>query len=673
MADDALTGTIAWVSPSNATGGVNDNIWTEAQNLDNGNITHYLKCTNFGFSMPATDRVDGIIVSVEWHKTGGNIKDQNIYLVKAGIIQTGGNNRGSGANIPDGSDVTNTYGNATDLWNVSLTPADINSSGFGVAFSLNKVGGGATQTARIDRVWITVYHSAGSYKRYSVASGNWNSASIWSETSGGPSGASVPTSTDTVHVGGGFTVTLNTDGDCNRLAVDGGTLDLPNAGGAKTLTAGTGGVFISSTGDITSGNNNAHLITTSGSADIDRVITSVYVTIEMTGDGKNLDGTGTVQKLEIDNGSTVNLQSNLTINTSLTLTSGKINIASGILIIGATATINGVGAGNYIQADGSGFLRKLWTGIGTFVYPVGDAAIYSPFTVTFNAATYALGAYLETRVVNGTHPDFINPPADYISRYWSLAQNGISSPDFNYTGRYNQADDVNGTETNIISTKWNGAGWEQHLPVDDVNNDIRGNNITSFSDFTGGDAVALPITLLYFDAQLKGNIVELEWETATEINNDYFTVEKTYDDIYYEQVEIVKGAGNSNIIIKYSAIDDQPYNGISYYRLKQTDFDGKYQYSGLVSVKYQQSRGILIYPNPVYGDILFIETSEPDNSQINISFYSPLGELINSATISIPKGDLFTKIMLQQNLSPGIYYIIAKSRNDLFHEKLVVK
>ena len=96
----------------------------------------------------------------------------------------------------------------------------------------------------------------------------------------------------------------------------------------------------------------------------------------------------------------------------------------------------------------------------------------------------------------------------------------------------------------------------------------------------------LPIQLLSFTAEKNKSTVDIKWNTASEINNDYFTVEKSKDAIHFSKLVIVPGSGNSNSEKNYAAKDNSPYNGISYYRLKQTDFDGKFEYSNIVAVDF---------------------------------------------------------------------------------------
>jgi hypothetical protein len=91
----------------------------------------------------------------------------------------------------------------------------------------------------------------------------------------------------------------------------------------------------------------------------------------------------------------------------------------------------------------------------------------------------------------------------------------------------------------------------------------------------------LPIELIEFRVHNTDSAVLINWTTATEKNNDHFEIEKSTDGEHFYKILDVKGAGNSNTVIKYSAYDKSPFVGISYYRLKQVDYDGKHSYSDI--------------------------------------------------------------------------------------------
>ena len=110
----------------------------------------------------------------------------------------------------------------------------------------------------------------------------------------------------------------------------------------------------------------------------------------------------------------------------------------------------------------------------------------------------------------------------------------------------------------------------------------------------------LPIELIEFNAVRSRQFVELTWETASEKNNNYFTVEKSIDGLNFSSIGNLSGAGNSSSVLSYKLIDSSPtQDRISYYRLKQTDYDGTFTYSDIVSVKPNVKKEIIGYYNTV--------------------------------------------------------------------------
>ncbi len=103
------------------------------------------------------------------------------------------------------------------------------------------------------------------------------------------------------------------------------------------------------------------------------------------------------------------------------------------------------------------------------------------------------------------------------------------------------------------------------------------------------DAAQLPVELLYFYVEKATNGALLSWETATEINNDYFDVEWSTDGINFESIGQVQGAGTTTEVQSYEFLHDNPVNGNNYYRLKQMDFDEVFEYSNIVLLNYQLS------------------------------------------------------------------------------------
>lgn len=189
-------------------------------------------------------------------------------------------------------------------------------------------------------------------------------------------------------------------------------------------------------------------------------------------------------------------------------------------------------------------------------------------------------------------------------------------------------------------------------------------------DFSSTGGIILPIKLIDFTAELVEDKVELEWTTVTEINNDYFTVEKSKDGFVYEEIGIVEGAGNSNTMLKYNLLDRHPLNGISYYRLKQTDYDGSSWYSEVLAVKIESGfEDAQIYPNPVkeHGVLHFYSK---DEREIDLKIFDVTGREVFSETILPSKGD--NKFVFDINsFKSGMYFVHLNNEKDKKNLKFI--
>ncbi|MFH1319278.1 MAG: PKD domain-containing protein [Bacteroidota bacterium] len=400
---------------------------------------------------------------------------------------------------------------------------------------------------------------------------------------------------------------------------------------------------------------------------------------------QEITGNATFYNLYIDKpGNDVTLNSDVTVTGTLTLISGDIILGDNNLTISNTGSIAGSpGLSSFIQADGSGVMKKDWTGTGSFTYPLGDGNYYTPFTLTFiSPTTFDPGANVAISVVNAMHPNQDKP--DHITRYWIITPTGITNPNYDVSYEYIDADIV-GTESNMFARIWSGGSWTDYDAATVATNTLTGSGITAFSSFSGGGGEALPITLLFFDAQMNGDKVDLKWSTASETNNDYFTIEKAQnpqglqnpESLEWEIVTTVPGAGNSNQTLFYEAVDDDPYFGVSYYRLKQTDYDGKYEYSKMVAVNYtiDKDAEFIVFPNPSDGTNFNIRMKGYlENKEVLVVLRDVLGKTIYSKVlITDTNGNFLTAIDLMNNIPAGIYIILGSSKNDIYKQKLIVK
>lgn len=187
-------------------------------------------------------------------------------------------------------------------------------------------------------------------------------------------------------------------------------------------------------------------------------------------------------------------------------------------------------------------------------------------------------------------------------------------------------------------------------------------------NFTGNNIV-LPIELISFDASYENESVILNWATASESNNDYFTIERTINGVDFEYVATVKGAGNSTSKLEYDAVDVNPLNGLSYYRLKQTDFDGKFKYTELVAVR-NNNEIFNVYPNPAGNNIeISFNTNTTEDAELKI-IDVVTGKLVISQQISPKKG--MNVIQLNtSNLSNGLYFVTLTNKFEQLKTKFI--
>lgn len=188
---------------------------------------------------------------------------------------------------------------------------------------------------------------------------------------------------------------------------------------------------------------------------------------------------------------------------------------------------------------------------------------------------------------------------------------------------------------------------------------------------------ALPIELLNFTAKLQNKKTHLKWSTASEINNDFFTVERSLDGLNFEYVTTEDGAGNSTMLRNYSAFDHTPYSGVSYYRLKQTDFDGTYTYSNLVEVEDEAGSNEFsfdLYPNPSDGDILNFNLTAEKGEEVLVVLYDVMGrETYSKVIITENDGNNTFGIDMEDRLASDIYLVTASSKNYNYSKKVVIR
>ena len=323
--------------------------------------------------------------------------------------------------------------------------------------------------------------------------------------------------------------------------------------------------------------------------------------------------------------------------------SGAVSFTDGLLYTDATNLITL--ADNATSTDGSlisfvdGPIKKI--GNDAFVFPIGDAAgtwkwsrlaITAPTTTT----TEYTAQYWYTDPTGAGYTSvnigpILTAATGNVSQleYWTLDQGGTSPTNVKLKLYWENSvesgiTDCDGTPDDLRVAHWNSVSTQWEVDVDAVNlngtcptsgwvqTNISQPNYSPFTFASKSNAInPLPIKLLYFTALYNKHTknVDLDWATSSEVNNDFFSVEKSSNGIDFGLVVTVPGAGNSSVKLYYEAIDTDPLLGVSYYRLKQTDYDLEYEYSDIVAVNVLQGLKFSIRPNPAtdYLEITFGE------------------------------------------------------------------
>jgi len=165
----------------------------------------------------------------------------------------------------------------------------------------------------------------------------------------------------------------------------------------------------------------------------------------------------------------------------------------------------------------------------------------------------------------------------------------------------------------------------------------------------------LPIDLVSFTGLNEGKRNLLKWTTASETNNDYFTLEKSQDAVSFAYLNRINGAGTSTHAIDYTSYDNTPFAGVTYYRLKQTDFNGVYTYSAIIAVSNTLNEISLtnLRPNPTSDDVTF-DMYSPARGKATIQIMDYLGQVVSDETQTVTEGNSTINVKMS-DLSKGVY------------------
>jgi len=285
-----------------------------------------------------------------------------------------------------------------------------------------------------------------------------------------------------------------------------------------------------------------------------------------------------------NSGTGITLNSEISVDGTLTFTSGDIDASSNNLVLTENASFSGADDDSHV----TGTIVRTLASTSEADFPLGDGTELRQANVTPPDGTsrdwtvsYTSSAYGDLTLTGS----LTNVSATY---YWDITPSSAANSsviDLNWTSNPGIQD---ADLTNIKLAHFTGTDWEEIATTTagtTTSGSVSG-TVSSFSPFTLGTVGAnpLPIKLVTFygEKQQKNNV--LRWTTASEKNNDYFTIEKTTDGKEFYEVGRIEGAGNSIYQNSYSLTDANVDEVLNYYRLVQTDFDGDKEYSNLITI-----------------------------------------------------------------------------------------
>lgn len=400
----------------------------------------------------------------------------------------------------------------------------------------------------------------------------------------------------------------------------------------------------------------------------------------------------------------VTMENDITVSQTLTLNSGRLSLNGKALHVSRnnTAAITGADANSYVLSETTTapYGRVVWTTgntNGTFVFPFGTAAgAYIPFTFnktagsaaggTFSVATYPTGSDNTPYPSGVTHvsdASGADNSANVVNRFWILAPNGYPANQPTATLTFMVSTTENAAVATLRAQRWNTSANEWDAPSAGQTNpapaaqSARVPNVTTYSPWTlSADLSPLPVELTEFVAILNNDVVDLRWTTATELNNDYFTVEHARNVEHFKPIKKVKGRGTTPEAHQYKTVDPYPAHGKNYYRLKQTDYNGRSSYSSIQLVNYEGPKFATLrtYPNPSSGKAVTLEiVGLKEKAEVPVEIINVHGQVVLRKTLAATTSGIFrADLTFEPPLDPGLYILKAGPTLSLT-EKIVIE
>jgi hypothetical protein len=371
---------------------------------------------------------------------------------------------------------------------------------------------------------------------------------------------------------------------------------------------------------------------------------------------QSITGTPIFYDLTLDNSAGLTIGGNIQVANNLTLSQGVLTTNANIIDLGTTGTIyenypTTLAPSSYVTGNVKatrfigGGANQTFGGLGVEINETGGSNLTVVARTTGTAISAGAGSSI-TRYFDITPANNNSLNSTLVFHYFDHEIGGYSEADlelFRSPSPYNTWYSQTGTVNSSLNTTTKTA-------------------ITAFSRWTLANKNSpLPVSLLNFSGDCKDKNAYLTWTTASETNNDYFSVEKSLDMIQWNLLGTVDGAGSANNQNIYNYTDFDIENNPTYYRLKQTDFNGNSEIFDPISVSCRNSYvEFKVFPNPASNTVYCTIVSETAE-KIGIEIINTQGSVINHTETSINEGDNKIAIDLT-GFESGLYYVLYKNQ-----------
>jgi hypothetical protein len=387
--------------------------------------------------------------------------------------------------------------------------------------------------------------------------------------------------------------------------------------------------------------------------------------------------------LSINNASNITLNKPSTVTNYLSMVNGKLMTTNtNVLSCSAAASASLGNSGSYV--DGPMVHTVSSTSSITKTYPVGKGIAYRPVVLTVQHSNAFSVAY-RAEVFNtpaSSLPFSVPPSIANVSnvRYVRFLRQNISNFVSGRIQMYYNTDDGVADKNSLLVAHDDGVSMWQNSGGIATNNwvgSITSNTFTNFHNYFAlanppGGGNPLPVSLSLFKASLINDKVETQWITQAEINNDYFTVERSHDNINFTPLAVVDGSGTTSQTHVYDFTDPHPYKGVSYYRLKQTDFDGTTETYPVCVVNNENGGTFVVYPNPAVSAHVTLSADEALKYS-TVIVQDLTGRLIPSTTRPQENGTMELEIDPAYAKPGSVFLINATDGSRSFRQKLFIQ